>query len=1289
MKMNVTDVKFTEILSKNNIGSTYKAEIDGTYYVVKCINISTVSDSEIERITHSFDAQIRLASNIEDANQKRSIALFSESFRQDGQLCYIRPYLEGMALSQKISECREITPSEAAELILKISHTVAFCHQHGIIHGDLKPENIIIADDDEISIIDWETMKLNKEAQNIYANGRTLSTSELVGTPHYMAPEQLGGNTSEKSDVYALGMLFYKVLTGETPFDRCNIAEIYEEKYKDIDDIVFHDKKINADITAIISNAIKVDPNSRTPSVEQFVNEVEDYLSISSHMVNVQEQLLNDYITCIHENSSDEKCQLVLIGHPGAGKTVLAAGLFAMNNKRFSVEGTNSETITFANNVKTILQKGEWPAPTAKSRPQKLEFKMFYNKHQDSISFDEYAGENVLYPNYFKDFFNPAPVGAIILLNPSFIVAKDQLSQNKQITSLKNSIAYLSGLSNPPPIAFVITAADRLKTDLKDRVSEFEKYVCEIENSLKAHKANYKTFYVSVSGELEAYDKNTKAALNPEKVQDPFIWILKQIHKSKKLSSLKKISNWGIAILIFLGVLLLTRWCWEWKGNNELQKRITAYDKIYSGKNKTDDLDSYIKRLAVLRSELCVRGHILTEKNAGSQTAECDYKCTLWYKHHVFPDRKESLRTTIGNLEKKIDQTKFLLLKTKYEQLVKDVGKADFNNELSYLKDDFKIWVPLIEDVIHGRRDFETKYIAELPALEERHKFTVVIKNLQKVISEKKSEYPVGLDSEISQLPAEAHTQLSSEEWKKLNTKVNECRKEAHKSVERIKFDAIETRLTAIINNNNCRKFPPEIDTAIAHLPSPSHLSDKERKEFDKRVADLQEQARKCVAIRISEDVKQLLRSAINNPGNGIPDEYQNKYKEWSDCADNFIDKSEFNTINGEIAALLEQAYEKIFCYLSNNFQKDIDSFNGNSEELADLIRRYNNFATTNYNVKTELHTHEMSAIFSKMRKRLEKYITDLCVQFDKKQMAKKQECTPEFKDDIVKNILPLIPEIKEELQSLLDTKIAETNKKWKKERENVIDTFLKGHASKSASDCLAGIKVLVVEEQETGNPYLEKAEQFVVNKMTEDAQSFLSKVHARTFAENDFLEMKRIAFTNRNLFKRCPILKDAPISAWLNKYYEWKHKNTRFNVAVGDLSVSVSYSDPDKPYFNDFYCKAADKILARYHSNGWNTTRFKNDTFVSFLEKKYWPPAAEDMKIGQKWEFYGKIKDCRGAGDRFIAEVYCSFYPGVDEISSIIQARGDNGVTVKIDINITGEPFLKWLKNNPFPGAR
>lgn len=1300
-------IKFTKELSKNNLSSTHEAEIDGVRCIVKCVMISNASTLDIEKIKRNLDAQIKFSAALDNEEYQKNIALFTKSCGHENKLCYFRPYVDGVSLAEKIKESNCLSSDEASQIILKIARILAYAHQHGITHGDLKPENIIISDDDSISIIDWETMKLNKEAQDLYADGRTLKPEDLIGTPHYMAPEQCNGDVSEQADVYALGMIYYKMLTGETPFDHCEILKIYEAKHRDIDDTVFHDKKINADITQIIGSALKVDLNNRTPSASQFVKEIENYLNITSSAKEVHPVESNGGEVIPHDRGSTarEEYKLVLIGHPGAGKTVLATGLYAMSDEKFSVEGASSETIKFMDGVKTILQRGEWPEPTAKSKVKKLDFKVFYNNHQDCISFDEYAGENVLSTNYFKDFFDPCPAGAIILLNPSFIVAVDDLTRNKQIASLKNCISYLSEQENPPAIAFVITAADRLKTDLKDKASEFEKYKKEIRNSLKAHKMNFKIFAVSVTGEIENNTENEKAALNPAEkgyeVKKPFIWILKQIHQSKQFSIFKKVIRWSCIALILLAVIATGRWCWEWHDNNELLNRFTKLNAIHSGKDKVDDLDKYIKNLAIFRAELCLKKHILTENNAGSQVAECNSQCMKWTQRCLFPDRRRALENTILRIEEKIDEVKSRLLLRKYDDLQRVVGKGAFKDECSYLISDFKEWVPLSAKGMELKEIFKKEKYDTLPAVKERHQFAVVDEKLRKVVSEKNSEYPIALDSDINQLPTEAKTHLLKEEWKQLKKQIDEHRLAAHQSVERVQFSNIEQLITSVINDANCKVFPADIDTQIQHLPHKSSLSFQERKSLDENLKRLCNQARKSVATRISEDVKNILHSVIKNSGDEIPAEYTKKYQEWRDAMGYFVEPKEAEEIDKEILGLLQKAHEKVFIHLCNKMQGDIDSFKGNTGELADLIRRYNVFFKTNsYNVKDASFQNQKNISFVKLRNRLEGYIKDQCSQFDKEQMSEKCECPPEFKDDIEKNILPLVPEIKAELQNLLNSKLQETSNKWKAERLRVVNAFISTHRDSTALEILTGnygLKDLCRPDNEYSNPYLRDVEKFFINRLNSEINDFIDKIGKRNFSDDDFLYMKKLGAISKNkmsgvgaiIDRNCPNIKSSKKWQWLEKYFEWKNTNTSFRMVMGDLSVCVSYLAPDKPYFNEFYCKIGGQTLTSYHSSGWNTTRFKNDVYISFNDSEYWPPAARDVTVNQKWVFYAKIKDCKGAGDRNIAEVYSSFYPGVDDIDSPIEASGDNGVIVRINFDLNGIPFLRWLKSNPVPEAR
>src|SRR5438093_8385979 len=103
----------------------------------------------------------------------------------------------------------------AVELIAKVAHTVHYAHEHGILHRDIKPGNILLDQKGEPHLTDFGLARL------VEADSTVTGTKEVLGTPSYMAPEQAAGETtklSKATDVYGLGAVLYQLLTGQPPF---------------------------------------------------------------------------------------------------------------------------------------------------------------------------------------------------------------------------------------------------------------------------------------------------------------------------------------------------------------------------------------------------------------------------------------------------------------------------------------------------------------------------------------------------------------------------------------------------------------------------------------------------------------------------------------------------------------------------------------------------------------------------------------------------------------------------------------------------------------------------------------------------------------------------------------------------------------------------------------------------------------------------------------------------------------------------------------------------------------
>ncbi len=120
--------------------------------------------------------------------------------------------IDGGTLRELLRERGPMPPHAAAAVLLPLCHGLAVAHAAGLVHRDVKPENVLISDDGEVKIADFGLVRAVAEA------GIT-STSVILGTAAYLSPEQVAtGDSDPRSDVYAMGILAYELLTGRTPF---------------------------------------------------------------------------------------------------------------------------------------------------------------------------------------------------------------------------------------------------------------------------------------------------------------------------------------------------------------------------------------------------------------------------------------------------------------------------------------------------------------------------------------------------------------------------------------------------------------------------------------------------------------------------------------------------------------------------------------------------------------------------------------------------------------------------------------------------------------------------------------------------------------------------------------------------------------------------------------------------------------------------------------------------------------------------------------------------------------
>ena len=174
----------------------------------------------------------------------------------------VMPYIERGTLRERLAK-GPLTQEEAGSILEQIASALQFAHDHGILHRDIKPSNILLKDESHIYLADFGLAKDIKENSTITQSGC------LIGTPEYMAPELAEEPATTSSDIYAVGILLYQMLTGRVPFKGSTAISIY---WKHIKEQPTPPSLLNPDISyaveEVILHALEKAPGRRFKTVQ-------------------------------------------------------------------------------------------------------------------------------------------------------------------------------------------------------------------------------------------------------------------------------------------------------------------------------------------------------------------------------------------------------------------------------------------------------------------------------------------------------------------------------------------------------------------------------------------------------------------------------------------------------------------------------------------------------------------------------------------------------------------------------------------------------------------------------------------------------------------------------------------------------------------------------------------------------------------------------------------------------------------------------------------------------------
>ncbi|MDE1976717.1 MAG: protein kinase [Elusimicrobia bacterium] len=223
-----------------------------------------------KRERERFISEAKLVASLHHPNIVDIYAIVEEG--QDAYLIF--EYVRGKTIREILSEKGRMGLSEAVSIFRSMASALDYAHARGVVHRDLKPSNVMMSDEGGVKVMDFGIARAAKDAMT-----RSATTGTILGTPPYMAPEQERGVVRKESDVYALGISLYEMLSGRLPFNGGGSGMLMNKINKEYAPLSSVAPGLPPALDRLMAQAFEPDPDKRIQSPKAFVAGLDEVLA--------------------------------------------------------------------------------------------------------------------------------------------------------------------------------------------------------------------------------------------------------------------------------------------------------------------------------------------------------------------------------------------------------------------------------------------------------------------------------------------------------------------------------------------------------------------------------------------------------------------------------------------------------------------------------------------------------------------------------------------------------------------------------------------------------------------------------------------------------------------------------------------------------------------------------------------------------------------------------------------------------------------------------------------------